>query len=136
MKPAAGIAIAASTGRWALCSRTGGAYVIEPGHDGEMLGEEWFVGFEFSAQGRKRSTRSVGEAQMYSGGRFGQGPHAPRPLSRSMRRGDAKTAGAPGGGESDIFRCVDWLGLLRVVSCVSLVPCAVRERVRPRYREG
>jgi hypothetical protein len=28
----------------------GDAYVIEPGHDAEILGEERFVGFEFQPQ--------------------------------------------------------------------------------------
>jgi mannose-6-phosphate isomerase-like protein (cupin superfamily) len=35
----------------------GDAYVIEPGHDAEILGEERFVGFEFQPQAAEKYAR-------------------------------------------------------------------------------
>jgi hypothetical protein len=35
----------------------GDAYVIEPGHDAEVLGEDQFVGFEFQPQAAEEYAR-------------------------------------------------------------------------------
>ena len=37
--------------------RTGDAYVIEPGHDAEVIGDEQFVGFEFQAKAAEEYAR-------------------------------------------------------------------------------
>ncbi|HXH95633.1 MAG TPA: hypothetical protein VNH40_00355 [Gaiellaceae bacterium] len=36
----------------------GDAYVIEPGHDAEVLGDDQFVGFEFEPEAAERYART------------------------------------------------------------------------------
>ena len=63
----------------------GSAYVIEPGHDAWVVGDEAVVGYEFDARTAEDYAKGSRSPREERSGRAHPRPHA-RPLGRALRR--------------------------------------------------